>query len=80
LDTNLAYDMTLLLSSDDSFLSNGTSSTHDNTDHDNDVLQQRVLDLEKKVTDQCDEIVCLRNSLADVLRRVTQLEGRGMCQ
>jgi hypothetical protein len=61
---------------DDSFLSNSSNSNHDHTDHDNDVLQQRVLDLEKKITDQADEIVCLRSTLADVLRRVTQLEGR----
>lgn len=45
--------------------------------HDNDALRERVADLEKKVHDQADEIVCLRGTLADVLRRVTQLEGRG---
>lgn len=45
--------------------------------HDNDALRERVADLEKKVQDQADEIVCLRGTLADVLRRVTQLEGRG---
>ncbi len=66
--------MEILLSLDDSFLSN-SSSTHADQDHD--VLQHRVLDLEKKLTDQADEIVCLRSTLADVLRRVTQLEGRG---
>ncbi|GFT82787.1 echinoderm microtubule-associated protein-like 1 [Nephila pilipes] len=46
--------------------------------HDNDALRERVADLEKKVQDQADEIVCLRGTLADVLRRVTQLEGRAV--
>ncbi|XP_071039317.1 echinoderm microtubule-associated protein-like 2 isoform X7 [Parasteatoda tepidariorum] len=46
--------------------------------HDNDALRERVSDLEKKVQDQADEIVCLRGTLADVLRRVTQLEGRAV--
>ncbi|CAG2167271.1 unnamed protein product, partial [Oppiella nova] len=39
-------------------------------------LQHRVLHLERKLAHQSDEIVCLRSTLADVLRRVTQLEGR----
>ncbi|KFM61433.1 Echinoderm microtubule-associated protein-like 1, partial [Stegodyphus mimosarum] len=46
--------------------------------HDNDALGERVADLEKKVQEQADEIVCLRGTLADVLRRVTQLEGRAV--
>lgn len=58
--------------SDDSFLSNNSSNTLDH-----DALQQRVMELEKKMTEQADEIVCLRSTLADVLRRVNQLEGRG---
>lgn len=46
--------------------------------HDNEALRERVTDLEKKVQEQADEIVCLRGTLADVLRRVTQLEGRAL--
>lgn len=38
-------------------------------------LAGRVHDLEKKVLTQQDEIMCLRSTLADVLRRVNQLEG-----
>ena len=38
-------------------------------------LVHRIQDLEKKVSDQNDEIVCLRGTLADTLRRVSQLES-----
>lgn len=38
----------------------------------------RMAEMEKKLADQCDEIVCLKSTLADVLRRLNQLEGRGM--
>lgn len=41
----------------------------------NESLRERVGDLEKKVLEQGDEIVCLRSTLADVLRRLNQLEG-----
>lgn len=41
----------------------------------NESLRERVCDLEKKVLEQGDEIVCLRSTLADVLRRLNQLEG-----
>ncbi|XP_042903128.1 echinoderm microtubule-associated protein-like 2 isoform X5 [Parasteatoda tepidariorum] len=63
------------------FKDNGQASGSDGEDilnHDNDALRERVSDLEKKVQDQADEIVCLRGTLADVLRRVTQLEGRAV--
>lgn len=40
-------------------------------------LVGRVHDLERRVLTQQDEIVCLRSTLADVLRRVNQLEGMG---
>lgn len=40
-------------------------------------LAGRVHDLERKVLTQQDEIVCLRSTLADVLRRVNLLEGIG---
>ncbi|UYV78229.1 EML1 [Cordylochernes scorpioides] len=39
-------------------------------------VEDRIAELEKKVQDQADEIVCLRSTLADVLRRVNQMEGR----
>ncbi|XP_026276512.2 echinoderm microtubule-associated protein-like 1 isoform X1 [Frankliniella occidentalis] len=41
----------------------------------NESLRERVSDLEKKALDQGDEIVCLRSTLADVLRRLTLLEN-----
>lgn len=41
----------------------------------NESIRERVTDLEKKVLEQNDEIVCLRSTLADVLRRLSQLEG-----
>lgn len=37
----------------------------------------RFSELEKKISEQGDEIVCLKSTLADVLRRLNQLEGRG---
>jgi microtubule-associated protein-like 1/2 len=43
----------------------------------NESLQERVADLEKKVLEQGDEIVCLRSTLADVLRRLNQFDSRG---
>lgn len=45
----------------------------------NESLRERVCDLEKKVLEQGDEIVCLRSTLADVLRRLNQLEGTRIC-
>lgn len=41
----------------------------------NESMRERVCDLEKKVLEQGDEIVCLRSTLADVLRRLNQVEG-----
>lgn len=41
----------------------------------NESLRERVTNLEKKILEQNDEIVCLRSTLADVLRRLAQLEG-----
>lgn len=38
-------------------------------------LAGRVHDLERRVLTQQDEIVCLRSTLADVLRRLNQFEG-----
>lgn len=35
----------------------------------------RVHDLERRVLAQHDEIVCLRSTLADVLRRLNMIEG-----
>ncbi|KAK4308983.1 hypothetical protein Pmani_019360 [Petrolisthes manimaculis] len=37
-------------------------------------LRDRVGDLEKKVLEQTDEIMCLRSTLADVLRRLSTME------
>jgi len=44
-------------------------------ENENETLRERVSDLEKKVYEQRDEILCLRATLADVLRRITNLEG-----
>lgn len=38
-------------------------------------LAGRVYDLERRVLTQQDEIVCLRSTLADVLRRLNLIEG-----
>ncbi|XP_065343773.1 echinoderm microtubule-associated protein-like 2 isoform X3 [Cloeon dipterum] len=43
---------------------------------DNESLRERVAALEQKALTQTDEIVCLRSTLADVLRRVNLLEGQ----
>lgn len=42
----------------------------------NESLLSRVVSLEKQSLAQKDEIVCLRTTLADALRRISQLEGR----
>lgn len=41
----------------------------------NSSLVERVTDLEQKVLSQQDEIVCMRSTLADVLRRLNLLDG-----
>ncbi|XP_050538023.1 echinoderm microtubule-associated protein-like 2 isoform X2 [Daktulosphaira vitifoliae] len=48
---------------------------NDMLETENESLRDRVGDLEKKVLEQGDEIVCLRSTLADVLRRLNQVEG-----
>lgn len=40
-------------------------------------LYERFAEMEKKLVHQADEIVCLKSTLADVLRRLSHLEGRG---
>ncbi|XP_045105800.1 echinoderm microtubule-associated protein-like 2 isoform X4 [Portunus trituberculatus] len=44
-------------------------------ENENHSLRDRVGDLEKKVHEQNDEIMCLRSTLADVLRRLTVVES-----
>lgn len=44
-------------------------------ENENETLRERVGDLEKKVYEQRDEILCLRATVADALRRITNLEG-----
>lgn len=61
---------------DESFLSNNSSLSGDRNP---DAIYLRFAELEKKIADQGDEIVCLKSTLADVLRRLAQLEGRGKC-
>lgn len=43
-------------------------------DNENDAVRDRLSDLEKKVHLQNDEIVCLKATLADCLRRLNSLE------
>lgn len=38
-------------------------------------LQERVQDLERQVSEQRDEITCLKSTLSDVLRRLTLVDG-----
>lgn len=40
-------------------------------------LRERVADLEIKVLEQAEELTCLRTTIADLTRRLTQVEGRG---
>lgn len=51
--------------------------TDDMMETENESLRERVAYLEKKVLEQGDEIVCLRSTLADVLRRLNQFDYRG---
>ncbi|XP_028968652.1 echinoderm microtubule-associated protein-like 2 [Galendromus occidentalis] len=39
-------------------------------------LRERVADLEIKVLEQAEELTCLRSTIADLTRRLTQVEGR----
>lgn len=41
---------------------------------DKDELVERVVYLEKRITDQAEELTCLKSALADCLRRVQLLE------
>ena len=63
---------------DESFLSNNSSLS--TGDRNGDAIYLRFSEMEKKIADQADEIVCLKSTLADVLRRLSQLEGRGNVQ
>ncbi|XP_054261593.1 echinoderm microtubule-associated protein-like 2 isoform X3 [Macrosteles quadrilineatus] len=58
-----------------SLSSTSTTEADDMIETENESIRERVSDLEKKVLEQGDEIVCLRSTLADVLRRLNQLEG-----
>ncbi|KAJ6218486.1 hypothetical protein RDWZM_009643 [Blomia tropicalis] len=62
-------------STDESFLSNNSSLSGERN---GDAIYVRFAELEKKIADQADEIVCLKSTLADVLRRLSQLEGRAI--
>lgn len=50
------------------------SASDDMIENENEMLRDRVSDLEKRVHDQNDEITCLRATLADCLRRINGLE------
>ncbi|XP_069179372.1 echinoderm microtubule-associated protein-like 2 isoform X3 [Procambarus clarkii] len=64
-----------LLSPGSSAASN--SSADEMIENENHSLRDRMADLEKKVHEQTDEIMCLRSTLADVLRRLSTVEGAG---
>ena len=52
----------------------------DLVDRENETLRERVVELERRLHDQNDEITCLRATLADALRRISSLEaGKGGC-
>merc|ERR1719233_2486361 len=51
------------------------SASDDMIENENEMLRDRVADLEKRVHDQNDEITCLRATLADALRRINSLES-----
>nr|CAD7396860.1 unnamed protein product [Timema cristinae] len=69
--------MSLLIEYYTEALLNLLHGSHDMIETENESLRERVADLEKKVLEQGDEIVCLRSTLADVLRRLNQFESRG---
>ena len=50
------------------------SASDDMIENENEMVRDRVADLEKRVHDQNDEITCLRATLADCLRRINSLE------
>lgn len=80
------------LSTDESLMSNNSSLSGGgggvggvgigivgvNDDRNMNTVFMRFAELEKKLSDQSDEIVCLKSTLADVLRRLNQLEGRAI--
>ncbi|XP_064623638.1 echinoderm microtubule-associated protein-like 2 isoform X5 [Lineus longissimus] len=66
-------------------LSHTSSETEELRDglisHENEELRDRVTNLEKKVEQQEDEILCLKSALSDVIRRMTVLENtKGNCK
>jgi len=54
------------------------SASDDLVDRENETLRERVVELERRLHDQNDEVTCLRATLADALRRISSLEaGKG---
>jgi len=54
------------------------SASDDLIERENETLRERVVDLERRLHDQNDEVTCLRATLADALRRISSLEaGKG---
>lgn len=49
--------------------------TEDMISQENEALRERVADLEKKVQEQTDDIVCLRSAVADIVRRLNSMEA-----
>ena len=58
--------------------SNSRTFSDDLIERENETLRERVVDLERRLHDQNDEVTCLRATLADALRRISSLEaGKG---
>ena len=55
-------------------MNNRFDCVDDMMDHDQDAMRDRVSILERKVLEQNDEIIFLRTTLVDVLRRLNQME------
>ena len=57
---------------------NRCTFSDDLIERENETLRERVVDLERRLHDQNDEVTCLRATLADALRRISSLEaGKG---
>ncbi|XP_055316074.1 echinoderm microtubule-associated protein-like 2 isoform X2 [Sitodiplosis mosellana] len=63
------------LNNEDRFMEHEQYSTDEMLESEKSSLFGRVHDLERRVLTQQDEIVCLRSTLADVLRRLNTIEG-----
>jgi len=73
--SDLGGPMLVMPTSPVSVTTTSMSASDDMIENENEMMRDRVADLEKKVHDQNDEITCLRATLADCLRRINNLES-----